>query len=122
MKRGVIMSLFEKHFPRRTQGMEQMEQQAWLIYEELYEVLQRLVNEKYDASINDLVVCAVGHLVETEDIRVFATKNNFMVKRSFRIPSRYNEALERLKRTYNISKNKLINIAIYNAIREEMGL
>ena len=87
MKRGVIMSLFEKHFPRRTQGMEQMEQQAWLIYEELYEVLQRLVNEKYDASINDLVVCAVGHLVETEDIRVFATKNNLWSSEAFGSPA-----------------------------------
>lgn len=113
------MSLYEKHFPPRTQGLEQMEQQAWLIYEDLYEVLQKLVNEKYDASINDLVVCAIGHLLETEDVRVFATSNNFMVKRSFRIPSRYNEGLERLKRMYDISKNKLINIAIYNAIRDE---
>lgn len=113
------MSVFERNFPLRKKDMEEMEQQAWLIYEDLYDILQKLANEKYNATVNDLVVCAIGHLLETENVHVFSMDSRSTFKRSFRIPRVYNQGLAKLKQTYDISKNKLINIAIYNAIQEE---
>lgn len=113
------MSEFFTAFRKRDQGEIKWLKKSWLINESLYAELQRLANEKYDATINDLVIASIDTLIKTEDIKVFASPNAWSVKRSFMIPADMFDKLHNLKEKYNISHTKLINIAINNAIEAD---
>lgn len=86
----------------------------------LYDKLKYLSDNIYDVSINKLVNICIKQLIETENIKLY--KINYKeskMDRTYLIPEKYLNKLEKLKEKYNISVTKLINIAIYNAIESE---
>lgn len=113
------MSVYNKVFRRRGEAETEYLKKSWFIYESLYTELQRLSNEKYEATINDLVIVAIENLVKTEEVKAFPTPNAWKVKRSFLISADLFRKLDALKAKYNMSHTKLINIAIYNAIETD---
>ena len=88
------------------------------IDEDLYEKLEYLSKNVYDASINKLVNASIEEIIKTEDIRIYKTKRNSYVARSFLIRESFLEKLYILKNKYRISIYLLVNIAIKNAIDE----
>lgn len=89
------------------------------IDEELYNKLEFLSNEVYDASISKLVNVAIEDLVENENIQIYKRKNNSYVSRSFLIRDSLLDGLYELKKKYRIPIYLLVNIAIRNELEEE---
>lgn len=109
------MSIFENYSPR-----EDFVNRTYEIDLSLYEKLEYLSTKKYDASINKLVNTSLEHLLETKKIDLYKRpKNEITVFRSFLIRKSLYQGIIQFKEEYNISLNKLINIAIYNALFEE---
>lgn len=109
------MSIF-KSYPLR----EELINRTYEIDLSLYEKLEYLSREKYDASINKLLNTCIENLLTTKKIDLYPRpKNEITMYRSFLIRKSLYNGLIDLKNTYNISLNKLINIAIYNALLEE---
>lgn len=108
------MSIFDKYVLKK----ENILKKRIAIDSLLYEKLMELSNNVYDASINKLVNIAIIDLIKTKNVKLYerpeneiSEQNNFLIRESS-----YME-LENLKSKYNISIYKLINIAIYNAIK-----
>lgn len=91
------------------------------IEEEMYNELERLSKEVYDASINKLVNSAIEELLETENIQLCNMKNKHYVSRSFLIRQSFLDGLYELKDKYRISINLLVNIAIKNVLLQSMS-
>ena len=89
------------------------------IDEELYNKLEFLSNEIYDASISKLVNVAIEDLIESENIQIYKRKNNSYVSRSFLIRDSLLEGLYELKKKYRVPIYLLVNIAIRNELAEE---
>ena len=108
------MSIFDKYVLKK----ENILKKRIAIDSLLYEKLMELSNNVYDASINKLVNIAIIDLIKTKNVNLYerpeiemSEQHNFLIRESS-----YME-LENLKSKYNISIYKLINIAIYNAIK-----
>lgn len=109
------MSIFKNYPPR-----EDFVNRTYEIDLSLYEKLEKLSNEKYDASINKLVNTCLEYLLDTKKLDLYERpKNEITVYRSFLIRKSLYKGIVDLKEHYNISLNKIINIAIYNALSEE---
>lgn len=89
------------------------------IDEELYNELEYLSKNVYEASISKLVNASIERIIETEDIRLYERKNKSYVSRSFLIRESLMEGLYNLKQKYRISICLLVNVAIRNALLEE---
>lgn len=89
------------------------------IDEELYNKLEFLSKEVYDASISKLVNVAIEDLINTENIQIYKRKNNSYVSRSFLIRDSLLEGLYELKKKYRVPIYLLVNIAIRNELEEE---
>ncbi len=107
------MSIFSRFYKK-----EKMLSRTLEIDEDLYEKLEYLSKNVYDASINKLVNASIEEIIKTEDIRIYKTKRNSYVARSFLIRESFLEKLYILKNKYRISIYLLVNIAIKNAIDE----
>lgn len=109
------MSIFSKFPPK-----EKLITRTYGIDLSLYEKLNYLSTEIYDASINKLVNACLEELISTKNVLLYSRpKNELSISRSFELrESLYNGLLE-LRNEYNISFNKLINIAIRNVLIEE---
>ena len=68
------------------------------IDEELYNKLEYLSKEVYDASISKLVNVAIEDLINSENIQIYERKNNSYVSRSFLIRDSLLEGLYELKK------------------------
>lgn len=109
------MSIF-KFYPSR----EKLINRTYEIDLSLYEKLEYLSKEKYDASINKLLNTCIEVLLETRKVDLYPRpQNEITMYRSFLIRKSLYDGLIELKNTYNISLNKLVNISIYNALLEE---
>lgn len=109
------MSIFKNYPPR-----EDFINRTYEIDLSLYEKLEILSNEKYDASINKLINTSLEYLLNTKKIDLYKRpKNEITIYRSFLIRKSLYDGILKLKEEYNISLNKIINIAIYNALIEE---
>ena len=107
------MSIFSRFYKK-----EKMLSRTLEIDDSLYEKLEFLSNNIYDASINKLVNAAIEEIIETENIKFYKPKRNSYVSRSFLIRESFLEKLYILKKKYRISIYLLVNIAIKNAIDE----
>jgi len=86
----------------------------------LYEKLEFLSKNKYDASISKLVNACLEALIRDQKIDLYKrNKGEIVVSRSFLIKKTTYENLIKLKNEYGISLTKLINISIFNALVEE---
>lgn len=117
MQKGVenTMSIFSIYPPR-----EEFVRRSYEVDISLYENLEKLSNERYDASINKLVNTSLEHLLNTKKLDLYKrNKNEITVPRSFLIRKSLHKGMLNLKNEYNISLNKIINIALYNALVDE---
>ncbi len=89
------------------------------IDEELYDELEYLSKNVYEASISKLVNASIEKIIETEDIHLYERKNKSYVSRSFLLRESLIEGLYELKEKYRISICLLVNVAIRNALIEE---
>ena len=89
------------------------------IDEELYNKLEFLSKEVYDASISKLVNVAIEDLIDNEKVQIYKRKNNSYVSRSFLIRDSLLEGLYELKKKYRVPIYLLVNIAIRNELEEE---
>ena len=89
------------------------------IDEELYNKLEFLSGERYDASISKLINLSVEELIKTENINVYKRKNNSYVSRSVLLRKSVFDGLYELKNKFRIPIYLLVNIAIRNVLIEE---
>lgn len=85
----------------------------------LYNKIEELSTQKYNASVNKIVNIAIIGLIESEDIRIYKKPDNeISVAHSFLIRETSYKKLEELREKYGISLYRLVNIAIKNALDE----
>lgn len=108
------MSCFSKFYKK-----EKLVSRTLEIDETLYNELEKLSKEVYDASISKLVNAAIEEILKTENIKPYERKNMLYVSRSFLIRSSFLEGLHKFKIKYGISIRLLVNIAIRNVLIEE---
>lgn len=109
------MSAFDKIYKK-----DQILNRTYEIDENLYSILETLSKDVYDASINKLVNSSIEFLLETKNIQLYyRDKNDLAVPRSFLIRKSLHDELVILKENYNVSLNRLVNIAIRNALIDE---
>ena len=89
------------------------------IDEELYNELEYLSKNVYEASISKLVNASIEKIIETEEITLYERKNKSYVSRSFLIRESLVDGLYSLKEKYRVSICLLVNVAIRNALIEE---
>ncbi len=87
----------------------------------LYEKIEELSKKKYDASVNKIVNIAIIGLIENEEVKVYKKpENEISVAHSFLIRESSYIKLEEMREKYGISLYRLVNIAIKNALDEEL--
>ena len=114
------MSLFSENFRKRIGRSSDVIEKSLMIDEHLNQHLQYLSQNVYEANVNDLFVCALEQLVKEQNVELYPSKSSDgYIKRSFRIPRSIDQKLKALKTKYRISYGKLVNIAIYQALKNE---
>lgn len=109
------MSIFGIYPPR-----EEFVSRTYEVDISLYEKIEKLSNEKYDASINKLINTTLEYLLRNKEINLYRrSRKEITVPRSFLIRKSLYKGIIELKNEYNISLNKIINIALYNALIDE---
>ena len=94
-------------------------QKTFEIESKLFDKLEFLSENVYDASISKLVNAAIENLIKTENIQIYERKKTSYVSRSFLIRGSFLEGLYNLKRKYRVPIYLLVNIAIRNVLVEE---
>lgn len=104
--------IFDKYFRKRDNILKRRIEIDVSLYEELKEL-----SEVYEASINKLINASIIEMLETNNVNLYdravgelAESHNFNIREG-----EYKE-LEKLKDKYHLSINRLVNIAVYNAI------
>ena len=88
----------------------------------LYEKVEELAKNKYDASVNKIVNIAIIGLIEKENVKLYKKpENEISVAHSFLIRESSYQKLEEMREKYGISLYRLVNIAVKNALDEEKG-
>ena len=86
----------------------------------LYEQLEYLSQEVYDASINKLVNVCLENLFITKELNLYSKpRNEKTVARSIILRKSLYDNLIKYRNKYNLSYNKILNIAIRNALIDE---
>lgn len=94
-------------------------QKTFEIDSNLYDRIEFLSENIYDASISKLINACIDDLVETEDIKLYPKDGNELYTKHSLLLRRYSlDNLETLKSKYSISVYKLINMAIKRALDE----
>ena len=109
------MSCFSKRFYKK----ENTVNRSLSIDEELYNQLEDLSKNVYNASISKLVNASIENLIEKENIQIYERKAKSYVSRSFLVRESLVDSLYDLKDKYGVSMCFLINLAIRNALMEE---
>ncbi len=111
------MNLFEKTLLKRDEYIRR----RVLIDEEIYLKLEEL-SEIYDASVNKLINIAILEFLKDPKIIIYKrNKKERTRSHNFAIRESAYKQLEGIKTEYGLSIFKLINIAIYNAIYDDVG-
>lgn len=109
------MSVFSKFLKKDKQVSKTFEVDV-----SLYEKLEHLARKVYNTSINKLVNICIEYLIENQNVVIYSRpKNEVSVTRSYTMSAKTVEALSDLRDEYNISYNRLVNIAIRNVLIEE---
>lgn len=110
----IIISVFSRFYDK-----DVIVQKTFEIETTLYDRLEFLSKNIYDASISKLINACIDDLVETEDIKLYTKSGNELYTKHSLLLRRYSlENLEKLKVKYDISSYKLINIAIHRALEQ----
>lgn len=86
----------------------------------LFDKVDFLSKEVYDASISKIINACIDELIEKENISLYEkNENEISLKHTIILRNSSLEGLEKLKQKYDISINKLINISIHNVLKED---
>ena len=108
------MSVFDRFYDK-----DVIIQKTFEIETTLYDRLEFLSENIYDASISKLVNACIDDLVETEDIKLYPKDGKELYLKHSLLLRRYSlDNLESLKVKYGISVYKWINIAIRKCLDE----
>lgn len=109
------MSVLDKFYKKDTLIQKTVE-----IDSNLFDKIEFLSKNIYDASISKIINACIDDLVETQKIELYEReKNEISLKHTIIIRESSLNKLEKLKERYEISINKLINISIYRVLKEE---
>lgn len=85
----------------------------------LYDEIEFLSENVYDASISKIINACIDELIETENVKLYTKEpNELFTKHSLILRKSSLRQLEILKDKYGISVYKLIHIAIKNVLIE----
>mgnify|MGYP000869873204 FL=1 len=92
-------------------------QKTFEIESNLFDEIEYLSENVYDASISKIINACVDYLIETENIKLYPKNENELTTKHSIILRKYSlDNLDKLKNKYGISIYKLINIAIKNVL------
>ena len=114
------MSVLDRFWPK-----DELIQKTIEIESSLYDEIEFLCENVYDASISKIINACIDELIETEDVKLYPKESNeLFTKHSIILRKNSLKELERLKDKYGVSVYKLIHIAIKNVLiqyHEENG-
>lgn len=106
------MSILDRFWER-----DELIQKTFEIESSLYDQVEHLSNNVYDATISKIINACIDYLIETEDVRLYPKENNELyTKHSLILRKSSLDNLEKLKSKYGMSVYKLINISIRNVL------
>lgn len=109
------MSVLDRFYKKDTLVQKTVE-----IDSNLFDKVEFLSKNIYDASISKIINACIDDLISTKKIELYEReKNEISLKHTIIIRESSLNELEKLKEKYEISINKLINIAIYLVLKEE---
>ena len=110
----IIISVFSRFYDK-----DILVQKTFEIESSLYDRLEFLSENIYDASISKLINACIDDLVDTEDIKLYPKDGSELYTKHSLLLRRYSlNNLEDLKVKYGFSVYKLINIAIRRSLEE----
>ncbi len=110
----IIINVFNRFYDK-----DIIIQKTFEIETTLYDKLEFLSENIYDASISKLINACIDDLVETEDVKLYPKDGNELYTKHSLLLRRYSlDNLETLKMKYDISVYKLINMSIRRALEE----
>lgn len=114
------MSVLDRFWPK-----DELIQKTIEIESSLYDEIEYLCENVYDASISKMINACIDELIKTEDVKLYPKESNeLFTKHSIILRRNSLNELEKLKDKYGISVYKLIHIAIKNVLieyKEEKG-
>ena len=114
------MSVLDRFWPK-----DELIQKTIEIESSLYDEIEYLCENVYDASISKMINACIDELIKTEDVKLYPKESNeLFTKHSIILRRNTLNELEKLKDKYGISVYKLIHIAIKNVLieyKEEKG-
>jgi len=94
-------------------------QKTFEIETTLYDRLEFLSENIYDASISKLINACIDDLAQTEDVKLYPKDGSELYLKHSLLLRRYSlDNLKALKAKYDLSVYKLINIAIRRSLEE----
>lgn len=110
----IIINVFNKFYDK-----DIIVQKTFDIETKLFDRIEFLSENIYDASISKLINACIDDLVDTEDIKLYPKDGTELYLKHSLLLRRYSlDNLEKLKVKYDISVYKLINMAIHRALDE----
>lgn len=98
---------------------DELVQKTIEIESSLYDEIEFLSENVYDASISKIINACIDELIETENVKLYKKETNeLFTKHSLILRKNSLKNLETLKDKYGISVYKLIHIAIKNVLIE----
>lgn len=98
---------------------DELVQKTIEIESSLYDEIEFLSENVYDASVSKIINACIDELIETQDVKLYPKEDNeLFTKHSLILRRNSLENLEVLKDKYGISVYKLIHIAIKNVLIE----
>ena len=108
------MSVLDRFWPK-----DELIQKTIEIESSLYDEIEYLCENVYDASISKIINACIDELIKTENVKLYPKEaNELFTKHSIILRKKSLANLEKLKDKYGISVYKLIHIAIKNVIIE----
>lgn len=108
------MSVLDRFWPK-----DKLVQKTIEIESNLYDEIEYLSENVYDASISKIINACIDELIQNENVKLYTKEDNeLFTKHSLILRKSSLENLEKLKDKYGISVYKLIHIAIKNVINE----
>lgn len=109
------MNVLDRFFPK-----DNLIQKTVEIDSLLFDKIEYLSQNVYDASISKIINACIDELIFDKKIELYEkSKDEISLKHTIIIREQSLKELEKLKENYDISINKLINIAIYKVLKEE---
>lgn len=108
----ISISIFDRFYDKDVIVQKTLE-----IETSLYDKIEFLSENVYDATVSKLINACIDDLVETEDVKIYPKTGNELYLKHSVLLRRYSlDNLEKLKIKYGFSIYRLINIALKRAL------